>query len=214
MDGLIVILGLVRGAAERHRHLRGLIVRGIETEIGIVEFLALGAAAVQRLTGGKTEHIVPRRASPLLVEAGEALGEIAFDRIDVAAERGFGLGVAFGLPDLKDALSKFEYRIQRILRLGIKGQHFMVRLHGIGPARLTIGGIGGLELHLADIVDLRGGDVRLDVLLEHVLDEFLDLLSQFAGGRRPCRFGVLDEHVDRMVERTCAIALPAFLDAK
>ena len=207
VNRLIVVLGLVRGTAERHGHLRGLIVRRIEGEVRIVQLLALGAAAVEHLATRKAKHVVTGRTRPLLVDSGEAFRKIALDRIDIATQGSLLLRVAFGLPHLKCTLSELEHGIKRVLRLRIQREHLVVSLDRILPTGLAVGRVRRLELHLADVVDLRGGDVGLDVLIEHRLDKLLDLLRQFAGGSRPAGLRILHKHVNGMVERTGSIAL-------
>ena len=214
MNRLIVVLSLVRGATKRHRHLGGLIMRRIKGKVRIVQLLALGAAAVEHLSSRKAEHIVAGRTSPLLVDSGETFSEIALDGIDIAAKGSLLLRVAFGLPDLKCALGELEHCIKRVFRLGILGKNLVVSLHSVFPTSLAIGRVSRLELHLADVVDLRSGDVGLHILVEHRLDEFLDLFSQFARRSRPAGLRILDEHVNRMVERTGSVALATLLNTK
>ena len=214
MQGLAVVLGLERRAAEGHRHLRRLVVRGVQAEIRVVQALALRAAARGHLAPGEAEHVVADLPGPLRVHAGEALGEIPLHSVAVQPETRLLLRVAGFPPGLKVALGEMRHGLHRVLRLGVLRKHLVERLDRILPAGLAVRGVRRLELHLADVVDLRGRHVRLDVLLVAVLDELADRLGQLARRGRPARFRVLHEHVDRVVERAGAVALRAALRAE
>ena len=189
-------------------------MRGIQAEIHIIEVLALGAAARGHFAARHAQHVIARRTGPFRVHAGEALGEIPLHRIALAAERRLLLRVARLAPQLEVAFRELGDGPHGVLRLRILRQDLVVRLLRVGPARLAEGGVRGLELHLTHVVDLRGRDVGLHLLVERRLHELANRLGKFAGGGGPGRFRIFHEHVDRVVERAGAVALVALLHAK